>query len=227
MVAERRSDPPQALHSDPVAGVAPLGGERVGPPDAGPRSQRVPTGGGTAHRYRVGVHSPALTAALASQLPTTFSVPLGTPEGLPTGSDWSALKIIAVFAGIPLGGMVVIIALVVLQSHGLRRRSAAASSEAFSGPYAGGLDVDDSAPSRGDGPATETGEDSGMHREVSQPEPESGADEQGREDPSGAGPTGDPTTTDDSTGDPTTTAGSVRAGDRTGARAAGGSGAGW
>lgn len=123
-----------------------------------------------------------LIAALSRHLPATLTLPAGTPEGLPTGSDWSTIKIIGVFAGIPLAAMVLITALVMLQSRGRSQRSGTGAAAVFSGPYAGGLEVADSSPSsESSGAATETGkdretgQDSGMHREVTRPAGGSGA----------------------------------------------------
>jgi len=101
----------------------------------------------------------------ASALSVLSMLPVDTPQGLPTGNSWPLLQTLGVFVGIPVAAMALIWGLVLLRSGGRRVGGSTDSLTAvFSGPYAG--EVDAAQRSGGAGPITETGEDSGMHREV-------------------------------------------------------------
>ena len=95
------------------------------------------------------------------------------PDGLPTADPWSFLHTVGIFVGLPALAGAVITGLVLLQSA-IKKNAAAGGSAVFAGPHAG--DVAAGAYAGGTGPVTETGEDSGMHREVAQPSTDSGAD---------------------------------------------------
>ena len=100
------------------------------------------------------------------------ALPADIPEGLAGGDKWPVLQTIGVFVGIPVGALALIWALVLLKSGASRPTgSGDAPTAVFSGPYAGSLDPQQSGGTSGNtGPVTETGEDSGMHREVTQPD---------------------------------------------------------
>lgn len=114
----------------------------------------------------------------------TTGVRADIPQGLPTAPHWSFLHTAGIFAGIPLAASIVIIALVMLQSQ-LKGARATGGTVVFSGPHAG--DVDAGAVAGGSGPVTETGEDSGMHREVAQPSQDRGGDSPVADDDANAG----------------------------------------
>ena len=102
----------------------------------------------------------------AAALTLLSGFPADNPQGLPTGGKWPLLQTIGVFAGLPVAGMAVIVALVMLQS-GTRRARGTSATAVFTGPQAGSVDA---AARTGTGPLTEKGEASGMHREVAQPD---------------------------------------------------------
>lgn len=101
----------------------------------------------------------------AAALSLLSGIPADNPQGLPTGGKWPLLQTIGVFVGLPVGAMAVIVALVMLQS-GTRRARGTSATAVFTGPQAGSVDA---AARSGTGPLTESGEPSGMHREVAQP----------------------------------------------------------
>lgn len=105
------------------------------------------------------VHIPAAALSLLS------GIPADNPQGLPTGGKWPLLQTLGVFVGLPVGAMAAIVALVLLQS-GTRRARGTSATAVFTGPQAGSVDA---AARSGTGPLTESGEASGMHREVAQP----------------------------------------------------------
>lgn len=106
----------------------------------------------------------------AAAVSTLSVLPAAVPQGLPLSDKWPLLQTLGVFVGIPVAAMAVICALVMLRS-GARGPSGSgdAVTAVFSGPYAGQVDAGPSGGGTGTGPVTETGEDSGMHRQVAQP----------------------------------------------------------
>lgn len=122
----------------------------------------------------------------AAALAFLSGIPADNPQGLPTADTWPLLQTIGVFVGLPVAAMAVIVALVMLQS-GTRRARGTSATAVFTGPQAGAVDA---AARSGSGPRTETGEASGMHREVAQPPADDagpGPSGQGRQD-GGSGP---------------------------------------
>lgn len=160
----------------------------------------------------------------AAALALLSGIPADNPQGLPTSDTWPLLQTIGVFVGLPVAAMAVIVALVMLQS-GTRRARGTSATAVFTGPHAGSVDA---AARSGSGPRTETGEASGMHREVAQPDRDGagpGQSGQGLQD-GGSGPdaaAADSSTADEGAGDGSDTsprAGATRLG-------SGGSGARW